>query len=110
MKRLCIALMCSGLLGCDPPKPAFVPVDLTPSLVEKCKTDWAHNKKLRDSCIAAVESVPNWSRDPNGPKTLGDTCKEQFPDNTTLQLDCLTRGMDDQTNAKIKQAEHDANQ
>ena len=109
MKNLYVVLMCWGLLSCDNPKPAYVPVDLTPSLVEKCKTDWPNNKKLRNSCIAAVKSVPNWSHDPNGPKTIGDTCKERFPDNTTLRLNCLERGMDDETNAKIKQAERDAN-
>ena len=110
MKRFCFVMMlCSALIGCDAPKPTYVPVDLTPSLIDKCKTDWPHNRKLRDSCIAAVKSVPNWSRDPNGPKTLADTCKEQFPDNTDLALNCLTRGMEDETNAKIKRAERDAN-
>ncbi len=109
MNRLYVAMMCSALLACDRQKAAYVPVDLTPSLVEKCKTDWPHNKKLRVSCIAAVKSTPNWSRDPDGPKTIADTCKEQFPDNAELQLNCLARAMDDNTNDKIKRAERDAN-
>lgn len=100
--------MCCALAACDPPKQPFTPVDLTPSLVEKCKTDYPDNVRLRNSCVAAVKSVPNWSTDPNGPKTIVDTCREQFPDNSSLQLTCVDRGMSDDTNAKIRKAERDA--
>lgn len=99
-----------ALCGCDDPKPAFVPVDLTPTLIAECNTKWADNKRLRKSCIAAVNSSPHWSRDPSGPKTIVDTCQEQFADNTTLQLACIERAMADQTDAKIKRAERSAGQ
>jgi hypothetical protein len=109
VKLLWVAATCLALLACGQSKPPFTPRDLTPYLVEKCKTDYPRDKGLRKSCIAAVKSVPNWSTDPNAPKTIVDTCREQFPDNTTLQLTCVDRGMGDDVDAKIRKAERDAN-
>jgi len=77
-------------------------------LIAECKTKWTNEPSLRQSCVAAVKSTEHWSRDPNGPKSLGDTCKEQFPDNTTLQIECMARGMDADTDAKMRKAYRDA--
>jgi hypothetical protein len=104
-----VALVGMLVLGALLPRPApFVPVDLTAQRVEQCRAEWPRDKGLREGCIAAVKSVSNLSTDPNGPKTIGDTCREQFPSNTSLQLACIDRGMASEVDAKMQRAAREA--